>query len=94
MSIVRINQFQAQPGKGKDLEELLTTFLPSIKSSQGCESCQLLRSNDNIERFVVLEVWDSLDSHKASVRDIPAGQIETLMKIVAGPPKGGYYQFT
>jgi len=94
MSIVRINQFQAQPGKGKDLEELLTTFLPSIKAAQGCESCQLLRSNENLDRLVMLEVWDSLDSHKASVREIPPAQITTLMKLVAGPPKGGYYQFT
>jgi quinol monooxygenase YgiN len=94
MSVVRINQFQAQAGLGEELKELLTSFLPSIKASEGCESCQLLRSNDNPDRMVVLEVWTDIDAHKASVRDIPPKQIETLMKVVAGPPKGGYYLFT
>ncbi|MBV9080993.1 MAG: antibiotic biosynthesis monooxygenase, partial [Elusimicrobia bacterium] len=56
MSIVRINQFAAKPGKGNELEEMLNTFIPEIKKAQGCESAQLLRSNSEPDRFVVLEV--------------------------------------
>lgn len=93
MSVARINQFQAQAGKGDSLRDLLLSLIPAIKKTEGCESCQLLRSSGNPDRMVMLEVWDSIESHQASVRDIPPENVQKLMSLVAGPPKGGFYLF-
>lgn len=91
MSVTRINEFQAPVGKGESLRDLLSSFLPTIQSSEGCQSCQLLYSQDDPTRIVIIEVWDSVEAHKASVKNIPPQNIEKVMKLLAGPPRGGYY---
>ena len=94
MSVARINQFQAMAGKGADLQELLLSFVPAIRSTAGCESCQLLLSQGNVDRMVMLEVWESVEAHQAAVRNIPEADVKKLLALVAGPPKGGFYSFT
>ena len=94
MSITRINQFQAQAGKGLDLKELLTSFIPAIKEAEGCEGCQLLISHANPDRMVMLEVWSGTEAHLAATRNIADKDIKKLMDLVASPPKGGFYTFT
>lgn len=94
MSVARINQFQAHPGQGSGLRDLLLSFIPRIKQAEGCESCQLLVSSANPDRMVMLEVWDTEEAHQKSVRQIPEDDVKKLMGLVAGPPKGGFYDFT
>ena len=91
MSITRINEFQAQEGQGEALRDLIQSFVPMIESSDGCHSCQLLQSQDDPTRIVVIEVWDSTEAHQASMKNIPPGALQEAMTLLAGPPKGGYY---
>ena len=91
MSITRINEFQAQEGKGEALRDLIQSFVPMIESSDGCQSCQLLQSQEDPTRIVVIEIWDSTEAHQASMKNIPPGALQEAMKLLAGPPKGGYY---
>ncbi len=92
MSITRINQFQAKAGQGDNLRELIKSFLPMINSSEGCQSSQLLQSQDDPTKIVVIEVWDSVEAHQTSVKNIPTEVMQQAMKLLASPPKGGYYQ--
>lgn len=94
MSVARINQFQASPGNGPDLQKLLLSFVPEIRKTTGCESAQLLVSQGNPDRMVMLEVWADTEAHQAAVRAIPESQIAKMMKLLASPPKGGFYAFT
>ena len=57
--------------KAEALRTILTPVIHMIASSAGCLSCQLLQSHENPTRFVILEAWDSIESHQAAVRDIP-----------------------
>ena len=91
MSITRINEFQAQEGKGEALRDLIHSFVPMIESSDGCYSCQVLQSQEDPTRIVVIEVWDSTEAHQASMKNIPPGALQEAMTLLAGPPKGGYY---
>lgn len=91
MSITRINEFRAHEGQGDALRERLESFIPTIAASDGCQSCQLLQSQADPAHLVVIEVWDSIEAHQASVRNIPAGAVEDTMKLLAGSPKGEYY---
>lgn len=91
MSITRINEFQAQPGKAGDLRELIGSFLPMIESSAGCLTCRLLQSTAEPERIVVLESWESVEAHQAATREIPPETLEAAMALLAGPPRGDYY---
>lgn len=92
MSITRINEFQAQAGQGERLRDLIDSFVPVISASEGCHSCQLLQGMDDATRIVVIEVWDSVEAHQASVKNIPPDALAEARKVLAGPPKGAYYR--
>ena len=91
MSVTRINDFRAKEGRAEALRALLAQAIPSIASSRGCVSCKLLQSQDNPARFVVLEVWDSIESHKAAVKNIPPDAFATVMDLLDGRPSGEYF---
>lgn len=68
MTVARIGEFQAQEGLTEDLQDFLISIMPLIKSSEGCESVQLYQSQDDPSKFIMVEVWDSVESHQASVK--------------------------
>ncbi len=93
MSIAYVGQSHAKSGEsGKLREFLLSVGLPAIRSSSGCESCLMLQNEDDPTRFIGIEVWASVEAHRASIKNIPAESIREFMKLVAGPPTGGYYR--
>jgi quinol monooxygenase YgiN len=91
MSITRINEFQAKDGQSDSLRDFLTSIMPLIQSSDGCQSCRLLQSHDDPTRIIMIEIWDSVEAHKASLSNIPQGTFKKAMNILAGPPRGEYY---
>ena len=91
MSIVRINEFQAAEGKAEELFNFLNSLIPYILSSEGCTSCEVLRSSENQGNFVVIEQWASVASHKKSVENFPKEEMQAAMSLFGTPPKGGYY---
>jgi quinol monooxygenase YgiN len=91
MSVTRINDFRAKESKVDALRAFLGQIIPSIASSKGCLSCKLLQSQDSPSRFVVFEVWDSVESHKAAVKDIPPEMFMTVMELLDGRPSGEYF---
>ncbi len=92
MSVTRINEFQAIEGKGDALRDLMRSFLPGIESASGCRSCRLLQSRTDPQRIVMLEVWDDVGSHEAATQAIPAAALQEAMALLAGPPKGEYFE--
>ena len=93
MSIAYVGQSRAKSGEsGKLREFLLSVVLPAVRSSSGCESYLMLQSEDDSTRFIGIEVWTSVEAHRASIKNIPAESIREFMKLVAGPPTGGYYR--
>lgn len=91
MSVTRINKFEAKDGMATALHEFLKSIVPLIEQSQGCHSCQILQNQDSRNEFVVLEVWDSVSAHQASLKNIPPEKIGTVMPLLARPPGGSYY---
>ena len=91
MSITRINEFQAAEGKEEELFLFLKSLMPYISSSQGCLSCEVLRSEEDNNSFVVLEQWESIESHKKSIANFPKEKMLSAMPLFGAPPKGGYF---
>lgn len=63
----------------------------SHPSSDGCQSCRLVQSDDDPARFIVIEVWDSIAAHQASVTDIPPDALASVAALLDGPPRGEYF---
>jgi quinol monooxygenase YgiN len=92
MSVARIGDVQAREGLVAELKEFLISIMPGIKSSEGCDSVQLYQSQDDPSKFMMIEVWDSVESHQASVKNIPPEKLGELQPLLASPPSGKYYR--
>jgi heme oxygenase (mycobilin-producing) len=91
MSVTRINEFQAADKKEEELFFFLKSLVPYISTSNGCRSCEVLRDQESIGNFVVIEKWDSIDAHQASVANYPKEKMQAAMSLIGAPPKGRFY---
>ncbi len=91
MSVTRISNFEARAGMADKLHAFLLSIMPAIKGSAGCEALQLLRNQQNMQAFVVIETWASVEAHRASLKSVPPEQLGEAMLLLAGPPSGAYY---
>lgn len=92
MSITFIGYSQAKPEAIESLRDfLLTVVQPAVRGSEGNESCQMWQSQDDPTQFVVMEVWESVVAHRASIKNITQEEINEYMKLVAAAPRGSYY---
>ena len=92
MSIItRLNDFRAAPGKETDLRDFLKSIIGLIRDAPGCRDVALLLDQEDAAHFVIVEEWDSVDAHKASVSRIPPGKIGEVRNLIASPPVGRYY---
>ena len=92
MSISRIGQMQAKAGSSEELREFLLSIMPGIESADGCESVHLYQSEDEPDKFTMIEVWDSVASHQASIKNIPAEKLGEIRPLLATSPSGSYYE--
>lgn len=91
MSITRINKFQAHEEQARALRDLLKSFVPTIRGSDGCLDCQVLQNLDDPAEIVVIEIWESVEAHQASVKNIPPDALQKAMALIDGPPESAYY---
>ena len=91
MSITRIGETQAKPELTEVLRDFLLSIMPMIKSSQGCESVALYQSQDDPTKFTMIEIWDSIESHQASVKNIPPDMLSQIKPLLASTPSGSYF---
>ena len=91
MSISRIGEVQAKEESTEELREFLISIIPGIQASEGCESVQLYQSAQDPSRFVMIEVWDSVESHQASFRNNPPEKLGEIRPLLATSPSGSYF---
>ena len=95
MTILRLNEFKALPGKFESLTALFQDIVAGIRETPGCLSCELLiKVADGAgydEKLVVIEVWDSIEAHKAAAAAISPDDFTAVMALLNGRPSGQYY---
>ena len=92
MSIARIGEFRGNPAQIDELKEFLFSIIPMIKSSSGCQSVQLYQNHEDLTRFTMIEIWDSIESHQASVKNIPSEKLAEIRPLLGSAPGGAYYE--
>ena len=91
VSVTRIGEVQAKEGLTEKLREFLVSIMPIIRSSEGCESVQLYQNRDDATKFIMIEVWDSVESHHTSVKYIPPEKLAEIRPLLVASPSGSYY---
>lgn len=98
MSIMRLNEFKALPGKFEALAGLFEKIVAQIRTVEGNERCELyLKVADGIDeddKLIVLEVWKNIAAHKNAVSAIDPKQFEAVMALLSERPSGQYYTDT
>lgn len=92
MAVARIGEVQAKPELTEELREFLISIMPGIEESAGCESVHLYQSEEDPSKFMVIEVWDSVESHQASVKNIPPEKLGEIQPLLATSPSGSYFR--
>lgn len=92
MSITRIGETRARPDTIDALRDFLISIIPTIRGSRGCESVALYQSQDDPASFTMIEVWDSVESHQASAKNIPPEMLAGIRPLLASPPSGSYFR--
>jgi len=92
MSVTRINEFEAIGSKSEELYDFLKSLMSYISSSEGCLSVDLLRHKEELNKFVVIEKWESVEFHQKSIQDYPQEKMQAVMALFSTPPKGSYYK--
>ena len=91
MPITRINEFRAKPGRGPSLRTFLTSVVTDVRAAPGCRACTLYEALDDPERFAVIEVWNTVEDHKAAGRALAPARLQEAMTLLGAPAVGTYY---
>jgi quinol monooxygenase YgiN len=92
MAITRINTFEAKSGQASELREFLSSVIALIVDAPGCRSVELLVGHDDPGHLAIVEMWDSVEAHQASVSRIPPNLFQKAQTLFGSPPVGSYYQ--
>ena len=91
MAITRIGEIHAKPELADALRDFLLSIIPIIRSSEGSLDCQLYQSQDDPTRFLMIEVWESMEAHQASVKNIPPEKLSEIRPLLGSAPRGSYF---
>src|SRR5215831_15475288 len=92
MTIIRIGEFNAKSETIEALISFLHSIMPLIKSAQGCVSVTLYQSQTDATKFTMIEMWESIESHQASVKNIPPEMLTEIRPLLASAPSGASFQ--
>jgi quinol monooxygenase YgiN len=91
MSVVRINNFIALPGKLPELIEAFQSIVLTIRNCQGCELCNLFVSAGDDNKIVIIEQWRDIAAHQAAAKLIDPDDFKKVMALLEEKPTGQYY---
>jgi len=93
MTIARHYVMHALEGHEAALETALADVAQTIRDIPGNEGIELLRDLGNERRFIFIEKWDSVESHKGAADHMTQDALVHVMAAMDGPPEGAYLDY-
>jgi quinol monooxygenase YgiN len=91
MATTAVIVFRARPGQGDALVSFLRDNQANLLAHRGFRSIQLLQDEDDPDRVIEIEEWDSADDHRAMVVAVgAAGGWEAFDALLEGEPQAHY----
>ncbi|HEX4790723.1 MAG TPA: antibiotic biosynthesis monooxygenase family protein [Actinospica sp.] len=87
--IARMMSCTTQPGRGKELADLMHRIAESLRGFPGCELYVITRAAEDPDRVCVFEVWQDEESAQAALSAPPDGSLPSpgdVMALLAEPP--------
>ncbi len=93
MSVPYIVVFKAVDGKGDELATLLQQGRDICNADEGCETCEVYRSEEDPNRIALVERFTSVEAHDGTLGKLQeAGIFDKVMPLLAEPFMGGPHQ--
>lgn len=90
MTVARHYIMQAKVGQADALAAVLSALADTIRPMSGCRSVTLFRDDADHARFVFIELWDSMDAHRAAAPSVPKPVIAPVMALLDTPPSSAW----
>ena len=88
MVCIVIAEFTGKDGAGPALLECLSEMVPETRKKEGAISIDICVDQDNSDRIVLVERWDSRSHHERYVAyRQERGDIDKIMTMLSGPPQ-------
>jgi hypothetical protein len=92
MSVVRVGECRAKEGQAVSVAEFVqSVIVAGVKASPGCQDCYAWQSQDDPARFMIVELWESVEAHSNAVMQIDPADIARFREIVAEMTSSGYF---
>jgi quinol monooxygenase YgiN len=88
-----MGEMRALPGKEAQLHAFIArVIVPALQTTDGCRGCHVWQADGEPGRFLIIEEWDSVAAHQASVKQIDPDDIKAIMELLDDSPAGHYYR--
>jgi heme oxygenase (mycobilin-producing) len=91
MGFTRVNEFVATEGREEELTALLADVTHYLLRQPGCQNAELLISDEDEARLLVIERWESKDAHHQALANFPKDQLAAAREFFARPPRGEFF---
>jgi heme oxygenase (mycobilin-producing) len=91
MGWTRVNEFVASEGCEEELTTALTEVTEYLRNQAGCEGAQLLISDEDEARLLVIERWASKEAHHQALVRFPKEKMAAARQWIAKPPHGEFF---
>lgn len=86
MKLIRIYTLTATAGQDAVLEAALVALKAIVTAMDGCEQFIVGREQKPAGLYTVLELWTTVEAHRASGSAIPKSAFGPVMGALSGPP--------
>jgi quinol monooxygenase YgiN len=88
-----MGEMRAREGQEAHLHAFIArVIVPALQTAEGCQSCQVWQADGDPGRFLIVETWDNVEAHQASVKEIDPEDIKAIMELLDDSPAGHYYR--
>jgi heme oxygenase (mycobilin-producing) len=94
VSVAVIAQFKASEGNAEAVMALLQEGRDFSLKADGCEAFAVYQREDDLQRFVFVERWASIEAHHANMETnvVATGHLAKIQPLLSEPPESGAYQ--
>lgn len=88
MSVTVIYEFRSADGRATELLDLLQQGRDFARGVAGCDGFDVYRGDNDPNRFVMIETWESAEAHRQHLEAnvVGAGVLAKAVALMAAPP--------
>ena len=90
--VIATAMWRTKPQFTEACVELLRGMFPVTRQHKGFRSIRMLRSETDVDTFILIQQWESVEDHRAYMQfRVASGEMKALIDMTAGPFELNYW---